>query len=463
MALGESDRLVIFGISGDLAYKMTLPSLYRLEKRGLLKVPVVGVAVNDWGQQGMADRARAAITANAGEPLDEKVFARLMAKFTYIAGDFFDEGLYKKVADELKDAQAPCFYLEIPPSLFNHVAQGLGAVGLLKGKARLVVEKPFGTDRSSAAALAEELHLVVNEEQLFRIDHFLGKEPVQDIMYLRFGNSLLEPVWSRHSVRAIMITMAERFGVEDRGRFYDPVGALRDVVQNHLLQILALTGMEPPTGGSISSRRLDFFRGVQTADPAHVIRGQYDGYLKVPGVSEGSDTETFVALKLMIDSWRWSGVPVYIRTGKKMPMTATEIVVRLQPPPRVMIGRQKLHNVGHDDIVLRIGSNAGVGISMRVKEPGENKAAPQLLNLDFATALGYMPTPYERLLTDAMKGDHTLFPDQATEDETWRIVEPILDDPPPAVIYEPGTWGPSEAIAMAKSVGGWREPVAETN
>lgn len=463
MALGDSDYLVIFGISGDLAYKMTLPSLYRLEKRGLLTVPVLGVAANEWGPDGLANRARAAISEHAGEPLDEKVFARLMAKMTYISGDFGNEDLYHEVAAALAGVSAPCFYLEIPPSLFDRVAQGLGAVGLFKGNARLVVEKPFGYDRASAAALADELHLVVSEEQLFRIDHFLGKEPVQDILYLRFANSLLEPLWSRRHVRSIMITMAEQFGVEDRGHFYDPVGALRDVVQNHLLQILALTGLEPPTGGSVTSRRLDFFRGVEAADPKHVVRGQYDGYLQVPGVAKHSDTETFVALRLAIDSWRWSGVPVLIRTGKKMPMTATEIVVRLQPPPKVSLSGHTIRYAGHDDIVLRIGTNAGVGVSLRVKQPGVDKAAPQLLNVDFGATLGYMPTPYERLLTDAMRGDHTLFPDQSTEDETWRIVEPILNDPPKAQSYRPGTWGPQAAIDMARSVGGWREPEAQTD
>lgn len=463
MSLGDSDRLVIFGITGDLAFKMTLPSLYRLEKRGLLKVPVVGVASQDWGMEGMAKRARDSITAHAGEPFDEKVFDQLMAKLSYVSGDFGNEDLYKNLATELAGAQAPCFYLEIPPSLFDRVAQGLGAVGLLQGRARLVVEKPFGVDRASADALAQQLHLVVTEEQLFRIDHFLGKEPVQDLMYLRFANSLLEPLWNRRNVRSIMITMAESFGVEDRGSFYDPVGATRDVVQNHLLQILALVGLEPPTGGSVSSRRLDFFRSVQTVDPKHVVRGQYDGYRNIPGVFKNSNTETFVALKLAIDNWRWSGVPVFIRTGKKMPMTATEIVVRMQPPPKVNIAGKPFHYAGHDDIVLRIGTNAGVGISLRVKQPGVDKAAPQLLNVDFATSLGYMPTPYERLLTDAMRGDHTLFPDQATEDETWRIVEPILDEPSQIQSYRPGTWGPTAAIDMARSVGGWREPEAQTD
>ncbi len=462
MELGESDRLVIFGISGDLAYKMTLPSLYRLEKRGLLKVPVVGVAGTDWGPDGLEKRARAAISEHAGEPLDETTFGALMARMTYIYGDFGDPGLYAKVAAAISGAQAPCFYLEIPPSLFGVVASGLAQAGILGGRARLVVEKPFGHDLESAKALAQELYHCVNEEQLFRIDHFLGKEPVQDILYLRFANSLLEPLWSRRHVRTIMITMAEEFGVEDRGRFYDPVGALRDVVQNHLLQILALTGLEPPSGGSLSQRRLDFFRSVETVHPANAVRGQYVGYRQIDGVDPDSTTETFVALKLNVHSWRWANVPIFIRTGKKMPMTATEIVVRLEPPPEVSIGGHDLPHKGHDDIILRIGTNAGVALSLRVKQPGTEAAEPEMLNLDFTTALGYTPTPYERLLTDAMAGDHSLFPTQDVIEETWRIVEPLVDDPPPVEAYQPGTWGPDAAQSLPRHVGGWREPEAET-
>ncbi len=461
MTLGPSDHLVIFGISGDLAFKMTLPALYRLEARGLLKVPVLGVAANDWGPDGLANRARNSISEHAGEPFDEKVFEQLMAKMSYIHGDFADDALYAEVAGALKGYNAPTFYLEIPPFLFGRVAEGLGSVGLLKPPGRLVVEKPFGTDRDSADALAAEMHKVVTEEQLFRIDHFLGKEPVQDILYLRFSNSLLEPVWNRSHVKAIMITMAEEFGVEDRGHFYDPVGALRDVVQNHILQMLALTGLEPPSGGTLSSRRLDFFQGVETVNVKNVVRGQYTGYRDISGVSPSSTTETFVALELRIDSWRWSGVPVFIRTGKKMPMTATEIVVRLNNPPPVGHDGHRQHLPGHDDIVLRIGTNSGIGLSLRVKEPGQNMSEPELLNLDFTTTLGYIPTPYERLLTDAMKGDHSLFPDQAVEDETWRIVEPILSTPPPIEDYQPGTWGPEAAQKMTQRVGGWREPQAQ--
>lgn len=463
MELGNADHLVIFGISGDLAYKMTLPSLYRLEARGLLNVPVLGVANTDWGPNGLADRARASITENAGEPLDEAVFARLVAKLSYIPGDFSDPGLYTQIAQSIGGSKAPCFYLEIPPSLFAMVAKGLAGADLLGWPARLVVEKPFGHDRESADALAADLHQYVQEEQLFRIDHFLGKEPVQDLVYLRFGNAIFEPVWNRKHVRSIMITMAESFGVEDRGSFYDPVGAMRDVVQNHLMQILALTGLEPPSGGSLTQRRLDFFRSVETVDVAHVIRGQYTGYQDIEGVAKDSTTETFIALRLKVANWRWDGVPVYIRTGKKMPLTATEIVVRLQPPPTVHLEGREMRHAGHDDIVLRIGADAGVGLSLRVKVPGKDTAEPELVNLDFETSLGYIPTPYERLLSDAIAGDRTLFPGQDVIDETWRILQPILDSPPPVQAYEPGTWGPEDAIHMARHVGGWREPTVGEN
>ena len=458
MELGMSDRLVIFGITGDLGYKMTLPALFRLERRGLLTVPVLGVAFQDWTHDEMAARAREAITLNAGESFDEAAFDSLMKKFDYVSGDFTDPGLYQKVAEHLAGAKAPCFYLEIPPSLFATVAKGLAGADLLGFPARLVVEKPFGHDLASADALAADLHQYVTEPQLFRIDHYLGKEPVQDLVYLRFANSLLEPVWNRKYVRSIMITMAEEFGVEDRGSFYDPVGTLRDVVQNHLLQVLALTGLEPPSGGSLSHRRLDFFRGVESVDPAAAVRGQYDGYRDIKGVAKDSTTETFVALRLKVNSWRWEGVPVYIRAGKKMPLTATEIVVRLQPPPTVSVGHHPLGHLGHDDIVLRIGDESGVGVSLRVKQPGVDRAEPELLNLDFATALGEMPTPYERLLLDAMKGSDALFPSQDVIDETWRIVEPLIDAPPAVQPYAPGTWGPEEAQHMARRVGGWRVP-----
>lgn len=461
MELGDADRLVIFGISGDLGYKMTLPALYQLQRRGLLKVPVVGVAANDWGPDGLANRARDAIMAHHPDDFDEKTFGDLMAKMSYIHGDFADPALYSEVAEAITGSEAPCFYLEIPPGLFGMVARGLAAAKLLGGRARLVVEKPFGHDLQSAKDLAAELHKCVREEQLFRIDHFLGKEPVQDIIYLRFANSMLEPLWNRKHVAAVMITMAESFGVDDRGRFYDPVGCLRDVVQNHLLQILALTGLEPPAGGSLSQRRLDFFRTVETVHPANAVMGQYAGYRLVKGVSPESETETFVAVRLEIDSWRWAGVPVFIRAGKKMPMDATEIVVRLEKPPMVEVDAVEIDYEGHDDIVLRIGGNAGVSLSMRVKQPGKDLAEPELLTLDFTSALGDVPTPYERLLSDAMAGDHSLFPEQAVIEETWRIVERLVDDPPPIDMYQPGSWGPDAATLLTRHVGGWREPESE--
>jgi glucose-6-phosphate 1-dehydrogenase len=353
------------------------------------------------------------------------------------------------------------FYLATPPSMFLEVAEELAGAGLVEN-ARLVVEKPFGTDLHSARELNERLNAIFPEERLYRIDHFLGKEPVQDIMYLRFANALFEPVWSREDVDSIQITLAEDFGVEGRGGFYDRVGAIRDVVQNHLLQVLALAAMEPPSGGddAIPRRRLDVFRSMPSAQPEQAVRGQYQGYREIDGVRADSDTETFVALRLEIENWRWAGVPILIRAGKALPVTATEVVVRLQRVPQLRWGSYRLETPGSDDIVLRVGRNAGVTIMVRAKTPGKEISQPVSLALDFEDELGEPPTPYERLLADALRGDSTLFPRWEVIEETWRIVQPLLDSPPPLDGYEPGTWGPAGAIDMAAELGGWREPQA---
>lgn len=456
MALQEADRLVIFGITGDLAKKMTLPSLYRLERRGMLNVPVVTVAFDNWTLEQLINHARESIESVEGK-IDEKVFTRLADRLSYVHGDFNDPKLYGKLKKALKGSHAATFYLEVPPSLFVIVAQHLYNADLLHGDARVVFEKPFGTSYETAVDLNRTLHSIMREDQIFRLDHYLGKEPVQDVLYLRFGNTMFEPTWDNHYIDCIMITMSENFGVDDRGSFYDPVGTIRDVVQNHLLQVLALVTMEVPVA-DIAAPRLDIFKAMPDADPAHVVRGQYAGYQEVKGVRPNSTTETFVALQLFINSWRWGGVPVFIRAGKNLPVKATEVVVRMKKLKPIYINGRVRESRWHDDIVLRLGNDPGVSLSVRVKTPGVDNLEPVQLSVDFAKALGDVPEPYELLLTSAMAGLRDLFPDEKTVEETWRIVQPILELDTPPEIYQPGTWGPKRAIDMTASHGGWREP-----
>jgi glucose-6-phosphate 1-dehydrogenase len=455
-----ADALVVFGLTGDLARRMTFPALYRLTEQGLLTCTVIGVGRRPLREDELAEHAREAVRA-AEDDVDEKVLSELLSRLKYVGGDAEGESLYDRLHEALAGASAPVFYLATPPTMFLEVAEELAKAGLVDN-ARLVVEKPFGTDLHSARELNERLTAIFPEERLFRIDHFLGKEPVQDIMYLRFANALFEPVWSREDVDSIQITLAEDFGVEGRGAFYDRVGAIRDVVQNHLLQVLALAAMEPPSGGddAIPRRRLDVFRSMPSADPDAAVRGQYEGYLDVEGVGSGSDTETFVALRLEIETWRWAGVPILIRAGKALPVTATEVVVRLHRVPQLRWGSYRLETPGNDDIVLRVGRNAGVTILVRAKTPGKEVSQPVSLDLDFAEELGEPPTPYERLLSDALRGDSTLFPRWEVIEETWRIVQPLLDSPPLLESYQPGTWGPASAVDMAAEHGGWRDPQA---
>lgn len=454
-ATSSSDAFVFFGATGDLAYKKIFPALQALLRNGELDMPIIGIARSGWTLEQF--RARARDSLEQAGPVDEEACARLCRQLHYISGDYADDTTYARLRSVLRDARRPLHYLAIPPSLFPTVVQGLAASGCARD-ARVVVEKPFGRDLASARALNRVLHGAFDESAIFRIDHYLGKEAVQNLLYFRFANTFLEPVWNRDYVQSVQITMAEDFGVQGRGGFYEEAGAIRDVVQNHLLQVTALLAMDAPVGhdaASLQAEKLRLFRGMRPLRAQDVVRGQFEGYRDEHGVADDSNVETFAALRLHIDTWRWAGVPFYIRTGKCLPVTATEILVDLKVPPLAIF--DTIEPPQSNTFRFRLSPEVMISASARVKRPGAAMLG-QSVELVARRESADQQSPYERLLGDAMRGDATLFTSDASVEAAWAVVDPVLDLPEPVASYRRGSWGPEGAAALVSDGEGWHDP-----